>query len=66
MTTARDIMHADAEISDVLREMEQHQIRRLPVLDDHRLVGVIREADLARNLPERAVGHFVEQVCAES
>ncbi|MFF5074724.1 CBS domain-containing protein [Micromonospora olivasterospora] len=27
--------------------MEQHQIRRLPVIDDHRLVGMISEADLA-------------------
>jgi CBS domain-containing protein len=32
--------------------MEQHQIRRLPVIDDHRLVGMISEADLANHLGE--------------
>lgn len=56
---------ADTEIADVLHEMEQHQIRRIPVLDEHRLVGVISEADVARNLPDATVAHFVEQICAK-
>lgn len=46
--------------------MEEHRIRRLPVTDNHRLVGMISEADLARHLPEDQVGHFVEAVCATS
>ncbi|MER5846379.1 CBS domain-containing protein [Streptomyces sp. NPDC002012] len=36
--------------------MEEHRTQRLPVIDEHRLVGVITEADLARNLPERQLG----------
>ncbi|MFF4656367.1 CBS domain-containing protein [Streptomyces sp. NPDC001381] len=55
---------AEAEAGQVLRAMEAHRIRRLPVVDDHRLVGMISEADLARHLPEEQVGHFVEVVCA--
>jgi CBS domain-containing protein len=43
--------------------MEEHQIRRLPVIDSHRLVGMITEADLARHLPGQSVGQFVEAVC---
>lgn len=55
-----------ADAGQVLHIMEEHRIRRLPVIDDHRLVGMISEADLARHLPEDQVGHFVEVVCATS
>ena len=55
---------AGANADQVLQAMEEHKIRRLPVIDNHRLVGMISEADLARHLPEDQVGHFVEVVCA--
>ncbi|MDI9884268.1 CBS domain-containing protein [Streptomyces sp. HNM0645] len=55
---------AGADSDEVLQAMEQHRIRRLPVVENHRLVGMISEADLARRLPEERVGHFVEVVCA--
>jgi CBS domain-containing protein len=57
-------VNSTADVSDVLRLMEEHQIRRLPVLDSGRVVGMISEADLARHLPEQSVGQFVEAVCA--
>jgi CBS domain-containing protein len=53
---------ADADINDVLNVMEENRIRRLPVVQDRRLVGMISESDLARNLPDQAVGHFVEVI----
>jgi CBS domain-containing protein len=55
---------ADSDVSLVLRTMEEHRIRRLPVIDSHRLVGIISQADLARNLPDQAVAEFVEEICA--
>ncbi|UKY47944.1 CBS domain-containing protein [Streptomyces inhibens] len=55
---------AEAGTEQILHAMEEHRIRRLPVIDDHRLVGMISEADLARHLPEEKVGHFVETICA--
>jgi CBS domain-containing protein len=56
---------SDADVSEVLREMEQHRIRRLPVIDKNkRLVGMISEADLARHLSEQQIGEFVEKVYA--
>ena len=58
-------VEADADIQDVLQVMEEHRIRRLPVIDKHRLVGVISEADLARHLSEEQVGHVVEAICAQ-
>ncbi|MEU2395588.1 CBS domain-containing protein [Streptomyces sp. NPDC007369] len=55
---------ADADVSDVLDEMESHQIKRLPVIENKRLVGMISEADLAQHLPEAQLAEFVEKVYA--
>jgi CBS domain-containing protein len=57
---------AGASAGQVLRVMEDHRIRRLPVIDNHRLVGMISEADLARHLPEQSIAEFVEAICASS
>ncbi|MGP4057292.1 CBS domain-containing protein [Mycobacterium sp. 4D054] len=56
---------ADAGVQEMLALMEEHQIRRLPVIDDHRLVGIVSEADIARHLPEYAVAQFVKAICAQ-
>jgi CBS domain-containing protein len=53
-----------ADVDEVLQLMQHHQIRRLPVIDSQQVVGMISEADLARHLPEQAVGQFVEAICA--
>lgn len=55
---------ADASIEELLTVMEEHQIRRLPVIEEHRLVGMVSEADIARHLPEHAVVQFVKAICA--
>ncbi|MGC0417088.1 CBS domain-containing protein [Embleya sp. AB8] len=55
---------AEADIGEVLREMEEHQIRRLPVIEDKRLVGMISEADVARHLSEEQIAEFAEKVYA--
>ncbi|MDN4516946.1 MULTISPECIES: CBS domain-containing protein [Mycolicibacterium] len=56
---------ADADAQHMLTLMEEHQVRRLPVIDDHRLVGIVSEADVARHLPEYAVAQFVKAICAQ-
>ena len=68
-TTAGDLaqgkpvwVDADADDSDVLRLMEEHQIRRLPVIEERRLVGMISEADLATHLPEAKIAEFAYRV----
>ncbi|MDF3292707.1 CBS domain-containing protein [Streptomyces silvisoli] len=55
---------ASADVSDVLQEMESHQIKRLPVIENKRLVGMISEADVAQNLTDDQVAEFVEHVYA--
>jgi CBS domain-containing protein len=55
---------AAADVGEVLHEMESRRIRRMPVVEDKRLVGMISEADLAAHLSERQLGEFVERICA--
>ncbi|SEL19748.1 CBS domain-containing protein [Nonomuraea pusilla] len=55
---------ADASVEEALSRMEQHQIKRLPVMDGHRLVGMISESDLARHLPDDQLAEFVHRVYA--
>jgi CBS domain-containing protein len=55
---------ADASIEEMLNVMEEHQVRRLPVIDNHRLIGIVSEADIARHLPEHAIAQFVKAICA--
>ena len=50
----------DQDLSDALHLMAQHQIRRLPVVDDeNRLVGVVSQADIALDLNDKSVGEMV-------
>ncbi|HYB36445.1 MAG TPA: CBS domain-containing protein [Mycobacterium sp.] len=55
---------AAASIEEMLNVMEEHQVRRLPVIENHRLIGIVSEADIARHLPEHAIVQFVKAICA--
>ncbi|MDI3424290.1 CBS domain-containing protein [Streptomyces luteolus] len=57
-------IEADADIEAVLREMQGHQIRRLPVIEDKRLVGMISEADLAQHLTDEQIAAWAGSVYA--
>ncbi|MCY0926628.1 CBS domain-containing protein [Streptomyces sp. H27-H1] len=72
-TTAGDMargtprwIDAGADVSEVLEEMQSHQIRRLPVIDNKRLVGMISEADLAKHLSDQQIAGWAEKVYARS
>ena len=53
---------AGSDISDVLAMMEQHKVRRLPVTDSQRVVGVISEADVATHLGAGEVSTFASAI----
>jgi uncharacterized membrane protein/CBS domain-containing protein len=53
---------ADDSIGEALETMEKAQVRRLPVIDGHRLVGIISAADIARRLPRRKSGELLQQL----
>ena len=53
---------ADDSIEEALRTMSEHQVRRLPVIDGKELVGMVAQADIARNYDEEKVGDLVEAI----
>ena len=53
---------ADDSVEEALHTMTQHGVRRLPVIDGHDLVGMLSQADIAKNLPEEKVGELVEAI----
>ncbi|MFB6616811.1 CBS domain-containing protein [Streptomyces sp. NPDC085524] len=55
---------ANADVSEVLEEMQSHQIRRLPVIRNKKLVGMISEADLAKHLSDEQIAGWAEKVYA--
>lgn len=56
---------ADDSAEEVLATMTHHRVRRLPVIDGDRLVGMIALADVARTLPNPQAGELLEALSAE-
>lgn len=69
-TTVREAASTDLvtidpqqDLDEALRLMAQHQVRRLPVVEeDGRLVGVVAQADVARFGDDRQTGEVVQQI----
>jgi CBS domain-containing protein len=55
---------ADDSVEEALQTMKDHKVRRLPVIDGHDLIGVVSQADLAKNVDEEKVGELVEAISA--
>ena len=56
------------DLEEALRLMARHQIRRLPVVEDGRLVGIVAQADIALTLSEdeKKTGELVEAISERS
>ena len=52
----------DQSLDEALQVMASAQVRRLPVVDDGRLVGILAQADVARSADEQATGRVVEEI----
>jgi CBS domain-containing protein len=50
------------DLDEALRKMARHQVRRAPVVDEGRLVGILAQADIAREAESHTTGEFVEDV----
>ena len=53
---------ADDSVDELVRTMAEHRVKRLPVIDGHRLVGIVSQADIATNIDEEKVGDLVEAI----
>jgi CBS domain-containing protein len=55
---------ADDSVKEALQTMKEHKVRRLPVIDGHRLIGIVSQGDLAQHVDEEDVGELVEAISA--
>lgn len=54
---------ADQSLDDALALMEQYQVRRLPVIErDDEVVGILAQADIAREVREKRAGEVLEEI----
>jgi CBS domain-containing protein len=53
---------ADDLLDDAQRTMAKYQVRRLPVIDGHELVGMLSQADLVRALPDARAGDLIQDI----
>jgi CBS domain-containing protein len=53
---------ADDSVEEALHTMTAHKVRRLPVIDGHRLIGVVSQGDLATAIDNEQVGELVAAI----
>ncbi len=52
----------EQDLDEALALMARHQVRRLPVVEEGRLVGMLAQADVALEAKEKKVGETVEEI----
>jgi CBS domain-containing protein len=55
---------ADDSLEETIRTMKDHAVRRLPVIDGDRVVGMVSQADVARAMPNAKIGDLVGAISA--
>ena len=65
---SRDLISVepDEELEEAVQLMASHQVRRLPVVENGRLVGIVAQADIALSANETKTGELVEAISAPS
>ena len=65
---SRDLISVapDRDLEEALQLMARHQVRRLPVVENGRLVGIVAQADIALRENEKKTGELVEAISKPS
>jgi CBS domain-containing protein len=56
----------DQDLDEALQLMARHQVRRLPVVENGRLVGIVAQADIALSEKEKKTGELLEAISVPS
>lgn len=56
----------DQDLDEAMDLMAQHRVRRLPVVEAGRLVGVVSQADVALEAKEKRTGAVVQEISEPS
>jgi CBS domain-containing protein len=53
---------ADDSVEQALQTMQKHQVKRLPVIDGHRMIGIISQEDIAQSASAEDVGETAQAI----
>ena len=53
---------ADDSIDEAIDTMKSHAVRRLPVIDGDKVIGMVAQADIAKVASDEQVGRLVETI----
>lgn len=56
------VVGPEDSLDEALQRMAREQVRRLPVVEDRRLVGILAQADVSRAAEPEATGRLVEEI----
>ena len=56
------VVGPEDSLDDALQRMAREQVRRLPVVEDEQLVGILAQADVSRTAQPAETGRMVEEI----
>jgi CBS domain-containing protein len=57
--------YPDEPLEEALDQMAYRQVRRLPVIEDDRVVGILAQADMVHELKDKQAGRLVDEISHE-
>jgi CBS domain-containing protein len=61
-TTKVSPAYPDERLSEAAEQMVYRQVRRLPVIEDDRVVGMLAQADVVHGIADKKAGQLVEAI----
>ncbi len=61
-TTTVSPAYPDESLSEAVEQMVYRQVRRLPVIEDDRVVGMLAQADVVHDLGDKQAGKLVDAI----
>jgi len=58
--------YPDESLDEALQQMAHWQVRRLPVIEDDRVVGMLAQADIAQEAKDKKAGQLVAEISQPS
>ena len=65
MTTNIITANSDENINEVMKKMAENQVRRIPILENNKLEGIVSIGDLIQcnNIPDEDMNYTLERIC---
>jgi CBS domain-containing protein len=54
--------YPDTPLAEALEQMAYRQVRRLPVIEDDRVVGILAQADVVHEVKDKKAGQLIEEI----